>query len=63
MNKTDSKNIDQVHMSSDTYHKLKRMAEDGVRPHIIVKHTDLPEEIVRNFITHQLEKHISLFRS
>jgi hypothetical protein len=62
MNKMDSKNIDQVRMSSDTYHKLKRMAEDGVRPHIIVKHTDLPEEIVRNFITHQLEKHISLFR-
>lgn len=59
----DSNNINQVRMSSHTYHKLKRMAEDGVRPQIIVKYTGLPEEIVRHFITHQLEKHISIFRS
>ncbi len=62
MNRNDDKKMDPFCMKSDIFYRMKRMAEDGVPLKIIMKHTDLPEEVIRHFISNNLENNIRLCR-
>ena len=61
MKKCDQEKISPACMTQEIYYRLKRMAEDGVPLKIIIKHTNLPEDVIRHFIKHNLEKHIHLY--
>lgn len=62
MNRRDDKKMDSFCMKAEIFHRMKRMAEDGVRLNIIMRHTDLPEEVIRNFISNNLENKMRLCR-